>query len=287
MSPALSPSLALLLTLPPPMWAGNAVVGRLLVGQVPPLMLNALRWALAALLLAPLAWRVWRDGGAVRGAWVYLLVIGTLGVGVFNSLQYVALAARQRCAGTRVHCRGDRRGHRRGAQRQSPAMTRLVLIAALDRQRAIGRDGGLLWQEREDQRHFRRVTMGCPVIMGRKTWDSLPARFRPLPGRCNIVVTRDVRWQAPGAEAAPSLDAALALVAGAEKVFVIGGGELYALALAHADEMMLTEIDTVFDGADTFFPDFDRPAFLETAREPRTAADGMRYAFVTYRRAAG
>ena len=91
MSAKLTPRLALLLTLPPLMWAGNAVVGRLMVGHVPPLTLNALRWALAALLLAPLAWRVWRDGAAIRAAWVYLLVIGTLGVGAFNSLQYVAL----------------------------------------------------------------------------------------------------------------------------------------------------------------------------------------------------
>ncbi len=91
MSATLTPRLALLLTLPPLMWAGNAVVGRLMVGHVPPLTLNALRWALAALLLAPLAWRVWRDAAAIRARWVYLLVIGTLGVGAFNSLQYVAL----------------------------------------------------------------------------------------------------------------------------------------------------------------------------------------------------
>jgi drug/metabolite transporter (DMT)-like permease len=87
----LTPRLAVLLTLPPLMWAGNAVVGRLMVGQVPPLTLNALRWALAALLLAPLAWRVWRDRAAIGRAWVYLLAIGTLGVGAFNSLQYLAL----------------------------------------------------------------------------------------------------------------------------------------------------------------------------------------------------
>jgi drug/metabolite transporter (DMT)-like permease len=79
------------LTLPPLLWAGNAVVGRLMVGQVPPMALNALRWALAALLLAPLAWRVWRDGAAVRASWPYLLAIGTLGVGSFNALQYLAL----------------------------------------------------------------------------------------------------------------------------------------------------------------------------------------------------
>jgi dihydrofolate reductase len=161
----------------------------------------------------------------------------------------------------------------------------LALIASLDRCRAIGRAGGLLWSDREDLQHFRRVTMGCPVIMGRKTWQSLPERFRPLPGRRNIVVTRDARWQGDGAERAGSLDDALALAAGAQRAFVIGGGELYALALPRADELVLTEIDATFGGADTFFPAFDRLGFDETAREPRTAADGTRYAFVTYRRA--
>jgi dihydrofolate reductase len=165
-------------------------------------------------------------------------------------------------------------------------MTTLALIAALDRHRAIGRSGELLWNESEDQKHFRRVTMGCPVIMGRKTWQSLPARFRPLPGRRNIVLTRDAQWQAPGAERAASLDDALALSAGADKAFVIGGGELYSLALPRAEELVLTEIDRVFGGADTFFPAFGRAHFAETAREPRHSADGTRYAFVTYRRIA-
>ena len=160
----------------------------------------------------------------------------------------------------------------------------LALIAALDRRHAIGRGGGLLWHESEDQKHFRRVTMGCPVIMGRKTWDSLPERFKPLPGRRNIVVTRQAQWQATGAEPACSFDRALALAAPAAKAFVIGGGELYALALPHADELVLTEIDTAFDGADAFFPAFDRAAFTESQREPRRTLDGTRYDFVTYRR---
>jgi dihydrofolate reductase len=163
-------------------------------------------------------------------------------------------------------------------------MTELVLVAALDRQRAIGRGGGLLWHEREDQAHFRRVTMGAPVIMGRKTWDSVPERFRPLPGRRNLVVTRNPSWRAEGAEPVASLDAALARVADVPRASVIGGGALYALALPHADTLVLTEIDTAFDGADTFFPDFDRSAFRETARESRVAGDGTRYAFVTYRK---
>ncbi|MES2958639.1 MAG: dihydrofolate reductase [Pseudomonadota bacterium] len=162
----------------------------------------------------------------------------------------------------------------------------LALIAALDRQRAIGRGGGLLWQERDDQKHFRAATMGCPVIMGRKTWDSLPARFKPLPGRRNIVVTRNADWHASGAEAAPSLAHAVRLAADADKVFVIGGGELYALAMPQADELVLTEVDTSFDGVDTFFPAIDGTAFAEVQRDARVAADGTRYAFVTYRRAA-
>jgi len=152
----------------------------------------------------------------------------------------------------------------------------LALIAAVARNGAIGKAGGLLWREPEDQKHFRRVTMGCPVIMGRKTWDSLPARFRPLPGRRNVVITRNAAWHAPGAEPAPSLDAALALLAEAPKAFVIGGAELYALALPHAHELVLTEIDADLEG-DTFFPHWDRSTFAETSRDDRPG-----YSFVTY-----
>ena len=161
----------------------------------------------------------------------------------------------------------------------------IAIIAALDRNGAIGRGGQLLWHEREDQKHFRAVTVGCPVIMGRKTWDSLPAKFKPLPGRRNIVVTRNSAWRAEGAEAAGSLAAAIALAAGADKVFVIGGGALYAAALPLADELVLTEIDAVFDGADTFFPQFDRAMFVDDSREAHTSASGLAYSFVTYRRA--
>ena len=159
----------------------------------------------------------------------------------------------------------------------------LSLIAAVARNGAIGRGNALLWNEREDQRHFRNVTMGCPVIMGRKTWDSLPPRFRPLPGRRNIVLSRDAAWHAAGAERASSLDEALALVADAQKVFVIGGGEVYAQALPHADELVLTEIDADLEG-DTYFPHWDRSRFAVASREEHVGAGGVRYAFVTYRR---
>lgn len=161
----------------------------------------------------------------------------------------------------------------------------LSLIAAVARHGAIGRDNDLLWQESEDQKHFRRTTLGCPVIMGRRTWDSLPARFRPLPGRRNVVVTRDAAWQAPGAEVAHSLEDALALVAEVPKAFVMGGGQLYALALPHADELVLTEVDAEFE-ADAFFPEWSREDFTEQSRQAHAASapGGAAYAFVTYQR---
>jgi dihydrofolate reductase len=160
---------------------------------------------------------------------------------------------------------------------------KLALIAAVARNGAIGKDNDLPWHEPEDQKHFRRVTMGCPVLMGRRTWDSLPARFRPLPGRRNIVITRDPQWKAEGAETATSLDAAIAMAQGAEKAFVIGGGQVYAQALPLADELVLTEIDHDIEG-DTFFPAWDRAAFEEVSRESRVSQAGWPYHFVVYRR---
>ena len=162
---------------------------------------------------------------------------------------------------------------------------KLALIAAVARNGVIGRADAIPWRLPEDLRHFRRTTLGCPVIMGRRTWDSLPPAFRPLPGRRNLVVTRDAGWRAEGAEAAPSLDAALGRVADAPRAFVTGGAELYALALPHADELLLTEIERDFDG-DVRFPDWDRAAFVETARERHHAGppNDFDYAFVTYAR---
>ena len=122
-----------------------------------------------------------------------------------------------------------------------PNRPRLALIAAVARNRVIGRGGELVWRESADQKHFRHVTMGCPVIMGRKTWDSLPARFRPLPGRRNIVVTRNVGWHGEGAERAGSLAEALRLAQDAAKVFVIGGAELHAV-IRDASGAVLTEV---------------------------------------------
>ena len=162
---------------------------------------------------------------------------------------------------------------------------KLTLIAAVGRDSSIGKNGELLCRLPQDLQHLRRVTMGCPVIMGRKTWDSLPERFRPLPGRRNVVVTRNRQWRAAGAEAALSIEAAVASVAASPRVFVIGGGEIYREALPLADELVLTEIERDFDG-DTHFPPWDRRLFAEVVREAHHAGppNDFDYAFVTYRR---
>ncbi len=166
-------------------------------------------------------------------------------------------------------------------------MTTLSLIAAVARNGAIGKDNALLWRLPEDLQFFKRTTLGCPVIMGRKTYDSIG---RPLPGRRNIVVTRNPLWQAAGVDAVTSLDTALALVADAPKVFVIGGAQLYAQALPLAHELVLTEVDADYAG-DTFFPEWPKDAFTEVSREAHHAAppqgpdqQGMAYAFVVYQR---
>ena len=160
------------------------------------------------------------------------------------------------------------------------------LIAALASNRAIGKDNALLWQLPEDLRHFRETTRGKPVIMGRKTWESLPDPFRPLPGRHNIVVSRDPAYQASGATLAGSLDDALRQAAAqtnAEEVFVIGGEQLYRQALPLADRLYLTEIEQNFAG-DVFFPDVQPNDWEEISRQPGQASSGLRFAFVVYLR---
>lgn len=159
----------------------------------------------------------------------------------------------------------------------------ISLVAAVARGGVIGRDGGLPWTIPEDMARFKALTTGHAVVMGRRTWDSLPERFRPLPDRRNVVVTRSAEWEADGAERASSLEDALRLLDGADRVFVIGGGEIYAAALPSADELLLTEIHLDVDG-DVFFPEFDRAEFEETSREESRSCTGMDFAFVTYRR---
>lgn len=158
---------------------------------------------------------------------------------------------------------------------------RVYLVAAVAANGVIGADGKLPWRIPEDLRHFKALTLGHPVIMGRKTWESLG---RPLAGRENIVVTRTPGYEAPGAHVAASLDGALALCAGEPVAFVIGGSELYAAALPQADGLVLTEIERDYAG-DARFPDWDRSAWRETQRKPQTGADGLRFDFVLYERA--
>ncbi|MBL8329505.1 MAG: dihydrofolate reductase [Rubrivivax sp.] len=164
-------------------------------------------------------------------------------------------------------------------------MTRLVLIAAVARNGVIGRGNDLVFRDAADQKHFRALTLGHPVIMGRKTWQSLPERFRPLPGRRNLVVTRQAGFAAPGAETAGSLEEALSRLADAPLAFVIGGGELYAQALPRADGLELTEVHADLPG-DTHFPPFGHGEFAERQRDPQQAADGTRFDFVSWERIA-
>ncbi|NDY93346.1 dihydrofolate reductase [Ideonella livida] len=166
--------------------------------------------------------------------------------------------------------------------------SRLCLVAAVAQNGVIGLDNRLPWHLPEDLAHFKRLTTGHAVLMGRKTWDSLPPRFRPLPGRRNLVLTRQPDWQADGAEPCHALDQALALgAAEAGPLFVIGGAELYRAALPAADTLVLTEIGQPMAG-DAYFPAWPREAFDEVERLPGTSAHdpGLHFAFVTYRRRA-
>ena len=160
---------------------------------------------------------------------------------------------------------------------------KVSLLAAVARGGVIGRDNAIPWRIPEDARRFRALTMGHAVVMGRRTWDSLPDRFRPLPGRRNVVVTRNPDWHADGVERAASLDDALRLLDSAPEVFVIGGGELYAEALPLADALLLTEIEADVEG-DTYFPSWDRAAFREKSREQHVSETGLPFSFVTYKR---
>jgi dihydrofolate reductase len=159
-------------------------------------------------------------------------------------------------------------------------MTALALIAAVAKNGVIGEGNALPWALPADMKHFRALTTGHAVIMGRKTWQSIG---RALPQRQNIVVTRQHDFQAEGALVVHSLDEALRAVALPEPAYCIGGGELYAQALPHANVLHLTLLDRDFAG-ETRFPDFDRATFRETARDEHVAPEGFRYAFVTFLR---
>jgi dihydrofolate reductase len=164
------------------------------------------------------------------------------------------------------------------------------LVWAEARGGVIGRGGGMPWHVPEDLAHFKEVTLGAPVVMGRRTWESLPPRFRPLPGRENIVVTRNAAWAADGVVRAASVDEALALAADGfdGRVWVIGGAEVFAAVIDRADTLEVTELDVAVEG-DTFAPRFDPAVWREAAADPsegwHTSRSGIRYRFRRYERA--
>lgn len=158
----------------------------------------------------------------------------------------------------------------------------IALIYARAANGVIGKDGAMPWHLPEDLAHFKRLTQGCPVIMGRKTWDSLPERFRPLPGRRNIVITRQDDWSQNGVQRAASLPDALQMCEQEPTVWVIGGAQIYAQALPLADRVEVTEIAQDFDG-DAFAPELGAE-WQAAAREDHVSAGGLPFSFVRYLR---
>lgn len=164
---------------------------------------------------------------------------------------------------------------------------RIGMIWAEAQGGVIGASGGLPWHVPEDLAHFKAITSGSPVVMGRRTWDSLPERFRPLPGRRNLVVTRNEQWKADGAERAASLAEALAVAAdGVEWIWIIGGGELFRDGLTIADRLEVTELDLEVEG-DTHAPSIAGwEAVAEESDEGwQTSSTGTRYRFIRLSRA--
>ncbi len=157
-------------------------------------------------------------------------------------------------------------------------MPEIILIAAVARNRVIGKDNRLLWNLPEDMAHFKALTAGHAVLMGRKTWESLPERFRPLPGRRNIVISRQAAYAAPGADLADSLENGLQRASTADKLFIIGGEQIYRQALPLADRLEITEVDLAPDG-DAWFPEIPAVDWQITQKK-----EGAGCAFLTYTR---
>lgn len=158
---------------------------------------------------------------------------------------------------------------------------KLHLIMARAANGVIGKNGTMPWHLPEDLANFKKLTLGKPVIMGRKTWESLPAAFKPLPGRLNIVITRQKDWTAEGAKTANTLLEAMGMCPPDGNAWVIGGAEIYKLAMMLASTAVVTEIDKEFEG-DTYAPAFGA-SWKEVSREAHTSASGLGYSFVTYK----
>ena len=161
------------------------------------------------------------------------------------------------------------------------ALPLVRFVVAYAANRVIGKDNDLPWKLPSDLAHFKRTTMGQPILMGRRTWESLG---RPLPGRRNLVITRQADYQATGAEIFPTLDAALQACTEQESICVIGGAEIFKAALPLADEIVATEIHAEPDG-DVFFPALNPAEWKEVSREPQPEENGLSFDFVVYQRA--
>ena len=162
---------------------------------------------------------------------------------------------------------------------------KLKLIYARAANGVIGLNNQMPWHLPEDLAHFKRTTLGCPVLMGRKTWESIPAKFRPLPGRANLVITRQPDWQAEGAHVVHSLEEGLTLALAhcpeGKDLWVMGGAEIYAQAAPIAEEAVVTEIDADYEG-DAFAPQLGA-GWQEISRESHVSSTGLKFSFVTYR----
>jgi len=159
-------------------------------------------------------------------------------------------------------------------------MPEIILIAAVAANRVIGKDNQLLWSIPEDMAHFKTMTAGHAVLMGRKTWESLPERFRPLPGRRNIVISRQPDYAAPGADLAHTLAAGIALADDAEKLFIIGGADIYTQSMPLADRLEITEVDLRPEG-DAWFPVIGTE-WIVSKKETPSASGGTGFSFVSY-----
>ncbi|MEQ9466433.1 MAG: dihydrofolate reductase [Ekhidna sp.] len=156
----------------------------------------------------------------------------------------------------------------------------ISMIAAMGRNRVIGKDNDIPWHLPDDFKYFKQTTKGHHVIMGRKNWESLPASFQPLPGRPNIIITRQSDYQANGGRVVASLDEALEIARSTSEpeAFIIGGGEIYRMGLGYADRIYLTEINHDFEGQVTF-PEFDQSVWKEVSREHHPADERHKYSF--------
>jgi dihydrofolate reductase len=166
---------------------------------------------------------------------------------------------------------------------------RIHLIWAQAKHRVIGHNGSMPWHLPQDLAHFKKTTLGYPVIMGRKTWDSLPPKFRPLPGRMNVVISSQAALRESlnktGAQPAENLREALLICeqSNADEVWVIGGAQIYAQALPLAQQVVVTHIDATFEG-DAYAPALDAATWYEVQSESHTSNSGLAYRFVTYER---